>query len=67
MTQNRIYRSTVSGGPYTLIGSVAAGSAYPSYNDRTVVAGTTYFYVVTAVNASGAESGYSNQASATAK
>jgi cellulose 1,4-beta-cellobiosidase len=67
VTQNRIYRSTVSGGPYALIGTVAAGSAYPTYNDRTVVAGTTYYYVVTAVNSSGAESGYSNQASATAK
>jgi fibronectin type 3 domain-containing protein len=67
VTQNRIYRSTVSGGPYSLIGTVAAGSANSSYNDRTVVAGTTYYYVVTAVNSSGAESAYSNQASATAK
>jgi fibronectin type 3 domain-containing protein len=30
--------------------------------DNTVSAGDTYYYVTTAVNASGLESGYSNQA-----
>jgi hypothetical protein len=37
-----------------------------SYQNSGLAGGTTYFYVVTARNAAGA-SGYSNQASATAK
>jgi fibronectin type 3 domain-containing protein len=56
-----VYRSTTSGGPYTRI---ATGITTTSYTDTTVVNGTTYYYVVTAVNANG-ESGFSNQASAT--
>jgi fibronectin type 3 domain-containing protein len=35
-----------------------------AYNDSTVVSGQTYYYVVTAVNASSLESGYSNQVQA---
>lgn len=59
-----VYRSTVSGGPYTIIlnSSLVAGL---SYTDSTVQAGVTYYYVVAAVSASGVESSYSNQASAT--
>lgn len=59
----RVYRATTSGGPYSL---VASGLGSPDYSDTTVEAGVTYFYVVTAVNAPNCESGYSNQASATA-
>jgi hypothetical protein len=56
------YRGTVSGGPYTLVnpGLVAA----TLYTDATVVSGTTYFYVVTSVDNTGTESGYSSEATA---
>jgi len=35
-----------------------------AYTDSTVASGQTYYYVTTAVNGSGDESGYSNQAKA---
>ena len=58
-----VYRSTTSGGPYTLItGSPVSGT---TFTDTTVQAGVTYFYVVTAVDANGNESVNSNEASAT--
>jgi hypothetical protein len=58
-----IYRGSVSGGPYTLLtSSPVAGT---SYTDLTVQAGQIYFYVVTAVAASGTESVFSNEVSAT--
>jgi fibronectin type 3 domain-containing protein len=57
-----VYRGTVSGGPYTMInGSLDSGTAY---TDNTVVSGTTYYYVATAVDASSNESAYSNQTQA---
>jgi hypothetical protein len=57
-----VYRSTVSGGPYTrLNASPVAGT---TYSDSTVVAGNTYYYVVRSVDASGAESANSAQVSA---
>jgi hypothetical protein len=58
-----VYRSTTSGGPYTLItSSLVSGT---TYSDTSVSAGVTYYYVVTAVDSSGNESAYSNEASAT--
>lgn len=60
-----VYRSATSGGSYTLIGSgLVADSAY---QDKDVTAGTTYFYVVTAVDFSSNESSSSNEASAVAQ
>jgi len=56
------YRSTVSGGPYQEIN--VALDASTNYVDSTVVSGTTYYYVVTEVNAAGQESAYSNQTTA---
>ena len=56
----KVYRSTINSGPYTNISSTAT----TGYTDTGLTNGTTYYYVVTAVNANG-ESGYSNQASAT--
>ena len=55
-----VYRSTTSGTGYTKLngGLVAA----VSYTDSTVANGTTYFYVTTAVDASGNESTDSNEA-----
>jgi fibronectin type 3 domain-containing protein len=55
-----IYRSTVSGGSYSNI----ASSSTTAYVDGTVTSGVTYYYVVTAVDASSNESGHSNQATA---
>src|SRR5207237_3845689 len=56
-----VKRSSTAGGPYTTIQSGVLGTAY---TDASVVHGTTYYYVVTAVNSLG-ESGNSNEASAT--
>ena len=58
-----VKRGTAHGGPYTLI-SPAGGVAVNTYTDATAVNGTTYYYVVTAVNSSG-ESPSSNEATAT--
>jgi hypothetical protein len=55
-----VKRAATNGGPY----STVAAPAGTSYTDTTVTNGTTYYYVVTAVNATG-ESGNSNQATAT--
>jgi len=56
-----IYRSLVSGGPYTKqTPSLVPGTAW---RDASVLAGQQYYYVVTAVDSSGQESGYSNEAS----
>jgi hypothetical protein len=57
----RVYRSQVSGGPYSnKLSSVDA----LSFDDATVVDGNTYYYVVTSVDSAGVESAYSNQTSA---
>ncbi|MCU6795140.1 hypothetical protein OB236_23825 [Paenibacillus sp. WQ 127069] len=60
-TSYNIKRATTAGGPYTTVATNVYGSPY---TDTTVTNGTTYYYVVTAVNAGG-ESGNSNEASAT--
>lgn len=54
-----VKRATVSGGPYVTVTSPSGASA----TDTGLVNGTTYYYVVSAVNASG-ESGNSREASA---
>jgi hypothetical protein len=58
-----VYRSTVSGGPYSIINSALVVPT--NYTDTSVVYGTTYFYAVTAVGTSGVESAFSNQTTAT--
>jgi VCBS repeat-containing protein len=57
-----VYRDTSSGGPYSQIDSGVSASSYP---DTSVTNGVTYYYVVTAVDVSSNESGYSNEANAT--
>jgi fibronectin type 3 domain-containing protein len=57
----RIYRATTGGGPYTEIDT----ETISSYLDGSTVNGTTYFYVVSAVDTSLDESGLSNEAQAT--
>jgi hypothetical protein len=56
-----VKRSTTAGGPYTTIATNVAGT---SYIDNTVTNGTTYYYVITAVDSAGNESPNSNEASA---
>lgn len=56
-----VYKSTVSGGPYT---AIARNISLKPVVDAAVTPGTTYYYVVTA-NGPGGESARSNQASAT--
>jgi hypothetical protein len=57
-----IYRAAVLGGPYTKINSALDATPYDT--DNSVQAGQTYYYVVTAVDSTGVESGYSNQVQA---
>ncbi|MBI3805077.1 MAG: SBBP repeat-containing protein [Nitrospirae bacterium] len=45
ITQQRIYRSTQFGGPYTLIATLTGNSAN-SYSNTQLVNGTTYYYAV---------------------
>jgi len=59
-----VYRSTVSGSGYVRLNSSLVSGL--TYTDSTVQSATTYYYVTTAVDASGNESPYSNEASATA-
>jgi hypothetical protein len=56
------YRAQTTGGPYTKINSTLISGV--TYLDNVVTAGATYFYVTTAVNSTGAESGHSNEARA---
>ena len=57
-----VYRGGVSGGPYARINSALEPAT--AYTDLAVTAGQTYYYVTTAVDGSGNESGYSNQTTA---
>jgi len=55
------YSSTVSGGPY--IRMTGTPMTNPTYTDTTVQSGRTYYYVVTALDATGAESVNSTEVS----
>jgi fibronectin type 3 domain-containing protein len=56
-----VSRSTISGGPYTPVGSGITGT---TYTDTTVEGGRTYYYVVVAQMTGGGDSGQSAEASA---
>ena len=58
-----VYRSTVSGGPYTKLNSSVIAAT--TYVDSTVQASTSYFYVVTSVDSSNVESANSAEVSVT--
>jgi hypothetical protein len=57
-----VYRSTTNGSGYSIINGGLVGTL--TYVDSSVQSGTTYYYVTTAVDSSGNESTYSNQATA---
>jgi fibronectin type 3 domain-containing protein len=57
-----VYRSATSGSGYVKINSSL--NANTAYTDNSVQAGSTYFYVTTAVDSSGTESSFSNQVQA---
>jgi len=54
-----VYRGSTSGGPYARINPVLGAGT--NYLDNSVQGGKTYYYVSTAVGATGVESGYSTQ------
>jgi Chitobiase/beta-hexosaminidase C-terminal domain/Legume lectin domain/Abnormal spindle-like microcephaly-assoc'd, ASPM-SPD-2-Hydin len=58
-----VYRGTTSGGPYTI--ETANPVSVLDFTDSSVVAGATYYYVVTAVGENGQQSSYSNQGTVT--
>lgn len=60
-TSYNVKRGTSSAGPFT---TIASGITSTSYTDTSVTNGTTYYYVVSAVNASG-ESSNSSSVTAT--
>ena len=62
VTGYNVYRSTTNGTGYAKINSSLV--TVLTYTDSTVLNGATYYYVTTAVDSTGAESGYSNQATA---
>jgi hypothetical protein len=62
VTGYNTYTSSVSGGPYTKLTSAPVTAM--SYTDSNVVAGQTYFFVVTSVDASNVESAFSTEVSA---
>lgn len=59
----RVYRGTTTGGPYVGVNTSLIPAT--SYTDSSVTSGAKYYYVATAVDTSGNESAYSNEASAT--
>ena len=60
-----VWRSTTSGGPYTKLANVPAGTT--EYTDNAVTTGTTYYYVVTAQDTSFNRSSNSNEAAVQAQ
>jgi hypothetical protein len=58
-----VYRSQTSGGPYSKLDSTIVAAS--SYSDSNVLAGQTYYYVVTSVTSAGVESADSMPVSAT--
>lgn len=59
----KVYRSQVSGGPYTPISSMLS-TATQQFTDTSVSSGQSYFYVVTSIDVNGLESSPSPEVSA---
>ncbi|MBI1891188.1 MAG: fibronectin type III domain-containing protein [Burkholderiales bacterium] len=60
---NNVYRGSTSGGPYSKLNTELVGGT--TYTDSGLIASTTYYYVVRAVNTTGLESSNSNELSST--
>ena len=58
-TSYNVKRSTSPGGPFTTVASVSV----PGYSDSSVLAGTTYYYVVSSVNTFGEGTNSSSRSS----
>jgi hypothetical protein len=54
----KVYRGTVTGGPYDLIETHVTSTAYV---DSAVYPGVAYYYVTTTVSTAGSESAFSNE------
>jgi len=63
ISKYKIYRSTKLGGPFTFLSETKTSS----FNDSTVINDVTYYYVTTAVDTKGMETGFSNETSAMPK
>lgn len=63
LSSYKIYRAAASGGPYTLIGHIAAPAT--SFSDTGVEYSTAYYYGVTAIDTAANESAQSSQVSVT--
>ena len=61
VTGYNVYRGQTAGGPYTKLMTSPLNAE--TFTDSSVLAGQTYFYVVTAVDASGVESSFSSEVS----
>jgi fibronectin type 3 domain-containing protein len=64
VVSNKVYLATSSAGPFNPVATVPATT---TYNSAGLSSGTTYYYIVTALNGSGQESAASNVTSATAR
>ena len=62
VTGYKVYRSTVNGSSYALVSLTPVTGV--TFVDSTVLGGTTYYYVVTAIGAGSTESANSTQATA---
>jgi fibronectin type 3 domain-containing protein len=63
MAGYNVYRSAISGGPYTRLNTSTVSLL--SYTDPTVLASQLYYYTVTSVMSDGVESVYATPVSAT--
>lgn len=61
-TAFNVYRGSTAGGPYSKLTDTPITS--PAFDDSAIKAGDHFFYVVTGLDATGAESPFSNEASA---
>jgi fibronectin type 3 domain-containing protein/endonuclease I len=55
----RVYRSEVAGGPYTVINDTPLSAS--EYADTSLAAGTFHYYVVSAIDTAGNDSGHSGE------
>jgi hypothetical protein len=62
VTGNNVYRSSTSGGPYSLLKTLGPSTSYTA----SAPSGVVYYYVITALTAGG-ESAYSNQTAGAAR